>query len=62
MSGLRKKLEDLMVAISFSEAGDERTAREVLKRKKARVRKVERVPATQQQREERLELKAPERQ
>ena len=59
MIGFRKKMEDLMVAISFAEAGDEKSAREILKRKRDRTRKVDRAPATRRAREERLELKAP---
>jgi hypothetical protein len=52
-------LEDLLVAITFAEAGDEKTAREFLKRKKDRPRKVKRAPATRQRRRARMELRAP---
>ena len=59
MAGLKKRLEDLMVAFTFAEAGDDKSAREILKREKARTRKVDRAPATRQVQEERMELKAP---
>ena len=59
MMGIRKKLEDLMVAISFAEAGDDKTAKEIMKRKKSRTRKADRVIVTQQVHEKRMELKGP---
>ena len=59
MRGIKKRLEDTMVAITFAEAGDEMSAREILKRKRDRTRKVDRAPATRQIQEERMELKAP---
>jgi hypothetical protein len=59
MRGLRKRLEDLMVAVSFAEAGDDKSVSEILNRKRDRTQKVDRVPATRQVQEERMELKAP---
>jgi len=41
---LRNKLENLMVAITFAEAGNSETARETLKKEKY-AEKVDRVPA-----------------
>lgn len=59
MMDIRKRLEDLMVAISFAEAGDDKTAKEIMKREKSRTRKADRVIVTQQVQEKRMELKGP---
>lgn len=56
--GLRKKLENLMVAITFAEAGESETAREVLGREK-HVEKREYVPAPRKEVLQRKELRAP---
>ena len=55
--GIRKRLEDQMVAITFAEAGDDKTAVEIMKRKKSRTRKVDRVIVTQQVQEKRMEVR-----
>ncbi len=55
---LRKKLENLMVAITFAEAGEFETAREVLEREK-HVEKRKRIPAPREQVLQRKELRAP---
>jgi hypothetical protein len=55
---LREKLENLMVAISFAEAGESETARQVLEREK-HVEKRERVTAPREEVLERKELRAP---
>lgn len=55
---LREKLENLMVAISFAEAGESETARQVLEREK-HVEKREHVPAPREEVFERKELRAP---
>ncbi len=57
--GIRKRLEDQMLAITFAEAGHDKTAEEIMKRKKSRTRKVDRVIVTQQVQEKRMELKGP---
>lgn len=59
MAGFKKRVADLMVAITFAEAGDHKSANEILRRKKARVRKVNRPLSHRLVQEDRLELKAP---
>jgi hypothetical protein len=55
---LREKLENLMVAISFAEAGEFEIAEGILEREK-HAEKKERVPATERVTLERKELRAP---
>ena len=56
--GLREKLENLMVVITFAAAGESETAKETLRREK-HAEKRERVTAPRKEALEREELRAP---
>lgn len=55
---LRKRFEELMVAISFAEANEHETARETLKRGR-HTKRAERAPASRRTVLQRKELRAP---
>jgi hypothetical protein len=62
MAGFRdfsKRIEDLMIAVTFAEAGDDETARKFLERKKDRLKKFKRAPVSRKRRRARMEARGP---